>query len=79
MMKQIGQILIALAIAVLAGVGVMAVGKYGSLKTREMELAARHECASDYRQEYTDAATNTVVKTPIEELYQKCLEEKSIK
>jgi hypothetical protein len=46
--------------------------------TRFLDLKARHDCASDYRLEFRDQATNTTITQPVEDLYQKCLAEKGV-
>jgi hypothetical protein len=73
-MKTIANILIALGFFAVAGVMYL-----GVLEAKTfIKNQARHDCAQDYRLEYSDANTNTTVVKPIDDLYQQCLSEKSL-
>lgn len=71
-LSAIAQILIAVAIVVMAVVMYLYMPKVEQF----VENTARHECAQDYRLNFTD--DNTTVSRPIDDLYAKCLTEKNI-
>lgn len=68
-LKALAQIMIAVAIIVLAFV----VASFKPQVENYLKLKARHDCATDFRLEYTDEKTSTKVINPIEDKYQKCL------
>lgn len=73
-MKAIAQLITALSIFALAGVLYLGVQQAQTYVRNE----ARHQCAQDYRLEYTDLNTSTSVVKPIDDLYQTCLTDKGI-
>lgn len=76
-MNNVGQILIAVAILVVAVVGFMASGRFAGLKQQEIRNEAMYQCAMSSKYEVTDAGGATV-SYPVEELYNKCLSAKNV-
>ena len=74
MKNIIAAVLIALAIA---GVGFYGVSTFAQIKTREVNNAARYQCAQSSRYT-TEDESGATVSYPVEELYVKCLEEMGI-
>lgn len=70
--KLILSILAFIAVVILVVFALQRVDKY-------LDLKAREDCATAYHLEYTDAAGNTKVIRPVEDLYQQCLAQKGIK
>lgn len=64
-------LLVIVVAGILAFLAIQKVDKYLILK-------AIHECAIDYRYEYYDEGTSTRITQPLNEMYQKCLEQKDI-
>ena len=44
-----------------------------------LEIEAYHDCAQDYRMEYTNLEDNTVISQPLAEPYEQCLEDKGLR
>ena len=69
------QLLIATAIAGLAYVGYL----YMPRVEQYLNNQARQDCAMAYRLEYLDEKSNTTIMRPIDDLYQRCLEDKNVR
>lgn len=65
-----------IAIAVIGFVFVVLTFK--PLANKFLEQQIRRDCAQAFQREYSDPNTNTTVRSPIEDEYQKCLEEAGI-
>lgn len=73
-MKAIAQLITAIGLLALAGVLYLGVQQAQTYVRNE----ARHQCAQDFRLQYTDVNTSTTVVKPIDDLYQNCLTDKGI-
>lgn len=72
-LSAIAQMLIAVSITAMAVVMYLYMPQVASF----LELKGRHDCAQDYRLDFTDE--KTTVSRPVDDLYAKCLSEKDIK
>lgn len=70
----IGAVLTAIALFALAGV----LFSYKTEVGQFVKNQAMHDCAQDYRLQFTQPEQNTTISKPIDDLYRQCLQEKGI-
>jgi hypothetical protein len=77
-MKDIGSLIGLLFVSIAIGaIGFFSTSTYQGLKQQEINNEARYQCAMSSR--YETVEKEVTVWYPVQELYEKCLDEKNIK